>query len=54
MTARIASEMGEAARGSLQYHSLFGIGVLLLIIVTVLNVIADIIRVRIQKKVGRE
>jgi len=53
MTARIASEMGEAARGSLQYHSLFGIGVLLLIIVTVLNVIADIIRVRIQKKVGR-
>jgi phosphate ABC transporter permease protein PstC len=54
MTARIASEMGEAARGSLQYHSLFGIGVLLLIIVTVLNVIADVIRVRIQKKVGRE
>ncbi|VUT26242.1 MAG: phosphate transporter permease subunit PstC [Candidatus Methanolliviera sp. GoM_oil] len=53
MTARIASEMGEAARGSLQYHSLFGIGVLLLIIVTVLNVIADLIRVRIQKKVGR-
>ncbi|BDC36028.1 MAG: phosphate ABC transporter permease subunit PstC [Candidatus Methanoliparum thermophilum] len=52
MTTGIVSEMGEAARGSLHYHSLVGIGVILLIIVTILNFVADYARIRVQKKFG--
>jgi len=52
MTTRIVSEMGEAARGSLQYHSLVSIGIILLIIVTILNLVADYARIRVQKKFG--
>lgn len=52
MTTGIVSEMGEAARGSLHYHSLVGIGVILLIIITILNFVADYARIRVQKKFG--
>jgi len=51
-TSVIAGEMGEVAHGSLHYHSLFAVGFVLLMIVTVLNISADLIRTKIQKKFG--
>lgn len=51
-TSVIAGEMGEAAHGSLHYHSLFAVGFVLLVIVSILSVTADIIRERIQRKFG--
>ncbi|MHC1631605.1 MAG: phosphate ABC transporter permease subunit PstC [Methanotrichaceae archaeon] len=51
-TSVIAGEMGEVAHGSLHYHALFAVGFVLLVIVTVLNISADLIRYRIQKKFG--
>jgi len=51
-TSVIAGEMGEVAHGSLHYHSLFAVGFILLVIVTILNISADMIRYRIQKKFG--
>jgi len=54
MTTRIVSEMGEAARGSLHYNSLVSIGVILLILVTILNLVADYARIRVQKRFGGE
>ncbi len=41
MTATIAAEMGEAVRGSLHYHALFGIGLVLFLITFVINLTAD-------------
>ncbi|MCG2826353.1 MAG: phosphate ABC transporter permease subunit PstC [Thermoplasmatales archaeon] len=52
LTAKIAGEMGEAGRGSLQYHALFGVGVTLLIIVFILNLIAEVVMTRLKKKWG--
>jgi phosphate transport system permease protein len=40
MTATIAAEMGEVAQGSMHYHTLFGIGILLFIITFVINSLA--------------
>lgn len=40
MTATIAAEMGEVARGSTHYHVLFGIGIILFVITFLLNLIA--------------
>ncbi len=40
MTATIAAEMGEVARGSTHYHVLFGIGIILFILTFVLNLAA--------------
>ncbi|NTU47671.1 MAG: phosphate ABC transporter permease subunit PstC [Syntrophobacteraceae bacterium] len=40
MTATIAAEMGEVARGSVHYHALFGIGILLFIITFAINLTA--------------
>ncbi|HHS98477.1 MAG TPA: phosphate ABC transporter permease subunit PstC [Chloroflexi bacterium] len=40
MTATIAAEMGEVARGSTHYHVLFGIGILLFVITFLLNLVA--------------
>lgn len=51
-TSVIAGEMGEVPHGSLHYHSLFAVGFILLIIVTILNISADMIRYQIQKKFG--
>ncbi len=51
-TSVIAGEMGEVAHGSLHYHSLFAVGFILLVIVTILNISADLIRASIQKKFG--
>ncbi|MFP4197154.1 MAG: phosphate ABC transporter permease subunit PstC [Thermoplasmatota archaeon] len=41
MTAAIAIEMGEVAQGSLHYHALFAVGVVLFIFTFILNSIAD-------------
>jgi phosphate ABC transporter permease protein PstC len=51
-TSVIASEMGEVARGSLHYQVLFAVGLVLLVVVSILSVMADLIRARIQKKFG--
>ncbi len=51
-TTVIAGEMGEVPHGSLHYHSLFAVGFVLLVIVTALNISADLIRYKIQKRFG--
>jgi phosphate transport system permease protein len=40
MTATVAAEMGEVARGSTHYHALFGIGILLFVLTFVINLAA--------------
>jgi phosphate transport system permease protein len=40
MTATIAAEMGEVAQGSVHYHALFGIGIVLFIITFAINSLA--------------
>ncbi|OPY47887.1 MAG: phosphate transporter permease subunit PstC [Methanosaeta sp. PtaU1.Bin016] len=51
-TSVIAGEMGEVARGSLHYHVLFAVGLVLLVVVSALSLIADFARARIRKKFG--
>jgi ABC-type phosphate transport system permease subunit len=51
-TSVIAGEMGEVSRGSLHYQALFAVGLVLLVVVSILSVMADLIRARIQKKFG--
>ncbi|UEC42297.1 MAG: Phosphate transport system permease protein [Methanothrix sp.] len=51
-TSVIAGEMGEVAHGSLHYHSLFAVGFVLLLIVTVLNITADLARAAIRRRFG--
>jgi phosphate ABC transporter permease protein PstC len=51
-TSVIAGEMGEVARGSLHYQVLFAVGLVLLVVVSILSIVADLIRARIQKKFG--
>jgi phosphate transport system permease protein len=40
MTATVAAEMGEVARGSTHYHALFGIGIVLFLITFLINLAA--------------
>ncbi|MBN1178436.1 MAG: phosphate ABC transporter permease subunit PstC [Anaerolineae bacterium] len=40
MTATIAAEMGEVAQGSVHYHALFGIGILLFLLTFIINLAA--------------
>jgi len=40
MTATIAAEMGEVAHGSVHYHALFGIGMVLFLVTFLINVVA--------------
>jgi phosphate transport system permease protein len=40
MTATVAAEMGEVAQGSVHYHALFGIGIILFILTFVINLAA--------------
>ncbi|NOZ29875.1 MAG: phosphate ABC transporter permease subunit PstC [Chloroflexi bacterium] len=40
MTATIAAEMGEVAQGSVHYHALFGIGIILFVLTFLINVAA--------------
>jgi len=41
MTATIAAEMGEVASGSVHYHMLFFIGIVLFIISLIVNLVAS-------------
>jgi phosphate transport system permease protein len=40
MTATIAAEMGEVAQGSVHYHVLFAIGIVLFVITFLINLVA--------------
>jgi phosphate transport system permease protein len=40
MTATVAAEMGEVARGSVHYHALFGIGIVLFLLTFLINLAA--------------
>jgi phosphate ABC transporter permease protein PstC len=51
-TSVIAGEMGEVARGSLHYQVLFAVGLVLLVVISILSIVADLLRARIQKKFG--
>jgi phosphate transport system permease protein len=42
MTATVAAEMGEVAQGSVHYHALFGIGLILFVLTFVINLTAAI------------
>ncbi len=50
LTATIAAEMGEAARGTAHYFALFGIGVVLFVISFLINLTADIFLARSRRK----
>ncbi|MFH2042654.1 MAG: phosphate ABC transporter permease subunit PstC, partial [Acidobacteriota bacterium] len=52
MTATIAAEMGETVFGSLHYHSLFAIGLVLFLITMAFNIIAELISRRFRLKLG--
>lgn len=53
MTATIAAEMGEVANGSVHYHTLFFIGMVLFIISLVVNITASAVVFRSQKRAER-
>jgi len=53
MTATIAAEMGEVANGSVHYHTLFFIGMVLFIISLTVNVIASSVVFRAKKRAER-
>ncbi len=53
MTATIAGDMGETARGSLHYRSLFAVGVLLLVMTLTLNLISEYFLNRAKKNLGK-
>ncbi|HPJ31021.1 MAG TPA: phosphate ABC transporter permease subunit PstC [Methanothrix sp.] len=51
-TSVIAGEMGEVPHGSTHYHALFAVGFVLLVIVTFLNISADLVRAAIKRRFG--
>ncbi len=53
MTATIAAEMGEVANGSVHYHVLFFIGVVLFLISLVVNILASAVVFRGRKRAER-
>ena len=53
MTAAIASGIGNAVRGGLQYQALFAIGLILFVITLAVNLIADKVLERQKKKFTR-
>jgi phosphate transport system permease protein len=52
MTSTIAAEMGETVMGSLHFHALFAIGLVLFLITLGINIIAEIISRRYRLKLG--
>jgi len=52
MTATIAAEMGEVARGSVHYHALFGIGIILFLLTFIINLAAASTIFRKQRRGG--
>ena len=53
MTATIAGEMGETAKGSDHYRALFAIGLLLLILTFMLNIVSEYFLSRAKKSFGK-
>ncbi len=53
MTATIAAEMGEVANGSLHYHVLFSIGLILFLISLTVNITASAVLFRARKRTER-
>jgi phosphate transport system permease protein len=53
MTATIAAEMGEVATGSVHYHVLFLIGIVLFIISLIVNIMASAVVFRQRKRAER-
>lgn len=53
MTATIAAEMGEVAKGSTHYHVLFLIGIILFLISLIVNIIASALVFRTNKRADR-
>lgn len=53
MTATIAAEMGEVAKGSTHYHVLFFIGIVLFLISLIVNLIASSFVFRTRKRAER-
>jgi phosphate transport system permease protein len=53
MTATIAAEMGEVATGSVHYHTLFLIGIMLFLISLVINLVAASVVFRQRKRAER-
>jgi phosphate transport system permease protein len=53
MTATIAAEMGEVASGSVHYHTLFFIGIMLFLISLTVNVVASTVVFRSKKRAER-
>jgi len=53
MTAAIASGIGNAVRGGLQYQALFAIGVILFVLTLAVNLIADRVLERQKRKFSR-
>ncbi|MEJ2207903.1 MAG: phosphate ABC transporter permease subunit PstC [Anaerolineae bacterium] len=46
MTATIAAEMGEVAQGSVHYHVLFAVGILLFVVTFIINAVASAVVIR--------
>ena len=53
MTATIAAEMGEVAQGSIHYHVLFAIGLVLFLVTFLINLVAAWTIFRQGKRYGR-
>ena len=53
MTATIAAEMGEVASGSVHYHTLFFIGMVLFLISFAVNIVASTVVYRSKKRAER-
>jgi phosphate transport system permease protein len=52
MTATIAAEMGEVAQGSVHYHALFGIGIILFVLTFIINLAAASVVLRKRRRGG--
>ena len=52
MTATIAAEMGEVARGSTHYHVLFAVGIILFVITFIINAIAAAFSIKARPRRG--
>lgn len=52
MTSTIAAEMGEAVIGSMHYHALFAIGLLLFLMTMIFNIIAEAVSRNFRLKLG--
>ncbi|MBP1611999.1 MAG: pstC [Acidobacteria bacterium] len=53
MTATVAAEMGEVARGSVHYHVLFTVGLVLFVISFAVNVLASMVLLKRRAAAGR-